>query len=67
MNDIIAVALLAGCIAALPSFLLLCYRRTIPIQMMWVGILCSWTMPFIGWFIALYIALKDWGIPEDKD
>lgn len=65
MNDIITLALLGGLAAAFPSFMLFYYRHTIPLPMIWLGIACSWAMPVIGWFVALYIATKDWGPAED--
>lgn len=65
MNDILTIALLAGLVNAFPSFLLFYRRRAIPMQMIWVGIVCGWSMPVVGWFVALYIATKDWGPAGD--
>lgn len=63
MDFILSVALLAGLAAALPSLLLLYYRDNIPPGVLWAAILCQLFMPVFGWFVAAYVALKDWDYP----
>ena len=60
MSDIFQIALLAGLFSALPWLLLFIYRRTIPPGAMWAALICSLSMPVLGAFVALYVALKDW-------
>jgi hypothetical protein len=60
MFDILFIALLWAGFCALPSVLILYYRDTIPPGPMAVALVCTLTLPLLGWPVTLYVALKDW-------
>ena len=66
MDQIFSIALLAGLVVAMPAALLCYYRDTIPPGPYWLAIGCLFAMPFLGWFVALFVALKDWGYNAER-
>lgn len=60
LSDLFVIVLLLTAIYMLPSLLLYYYRTTIPQTPMLVALACGFTLPVFGWFVMLYVALKDW-------
>lgn len=66
MSNILVLSLMAGVVYAVPFVLLYHYRHTIPPGPMWVAALCCLLMPGVAWFVALFVALKDWNYPPAR-
>lgn len=59
------ILIVAG-LSVLPYALLIWYRDTIPPGPMWFAVLFPLALPGLGWFVTLYVALKDWDWPPPK-